>query len=264
VITEDGRIEIAAQFKSPCSGLGFLPDGTLLASLMQERVLARVSRSGEISVHADLSPFQPDHINDIVTDAQGRTYVDCLSYQMDWRGQETLPDGTVIHLFKNKAAETPLTVTDRIVLVEANGSARVVATDLLGPNGLAITGDGKHLIVAEWRINRLTRFRIEPDGSLSNRELFANTEGLPDGICCDAEDAVWVACPTLGDCTRVLMGGKVVERIKVPPGNRVTACVLGGPERRTLYLTTDRVPAGDRVSGCIEVAEVAVPGVGYP
>lgn len=260
-VDESGQIRTVAQFDTPCSGVGFLPDGTVLASLMKDRVLAWVDAAGKRSTQADLAAFNPDHINDVVTDIRGRTYVDCLAYHMHWFDPELHPSGTTIHRFQNKAADTPLTVTDQIVLVNADGSARVVAADLLGPNGLAITGDGKYLVVAEWRVNRLTRFRIEPDGSLVERELFAETAGLPDGICVDAEDAVWVASPTTGDCVRVLKGGQVTDRVR-PVGKRVTACVLGGADRRTLYLTTDEMPALG--TGRIEMVDVKVPGAGFP
>ena len=252
---------IEAQFRSNCSGIGFLDDGTPIASLMRERILARIEADGTYGVHADLSDTGCDHINDIVTDGKGRTYVDCLSYGMHWFEPERHSSGTLIHRIKNLAGETPDSVTDQIALVERDGTHRIVADNLLGPNGLAITGDGRYLIVAEWRANRLTRFRIDEKGSLVERAVFAHTEGIPDGICVDEEGAVWVASPTTNDCVRYRMGGEVLERVK-GVGRRITSCVLGGADRRTLFLTTDEHPEIGK--GRIEIARVTVPGAGYP
>lgn len=255
-----GTVAVEAQFTTPCAGIGFLPDGSLLVSLMQARELARV-RAGHVECHANLASFGCDHINDTVSDAAGRTYVDCLSYRMRWFEETTVENGTVLHRFQNTARESPMTLTDQLVMVDVDGSARTVADGLLGPNGLAITESGR-LIVAEWRANRLTSFRILDDGSLEDRRLFGETEDLPDGICADAEGAVWCASPQTGDCVRMLEGGRVSARVVPAHGTRVTSCVLGGPGRRTLYLTTDRHPQVG--GGAIEAVNVDVPGAGFP
>jgi len=149
-----------------------------------------------------------------------------------------------------------------LVLVDSDGSSRVVASELMGPNGLAITGDGKYLVVAEWRAHRITRFRILGDGSLADRQHFGDTLGLPDGLCVDVEDAVWYSSPETGDCVRMAFGGKILERVVPRFGRRVTSCVLGGDDRRQLFLTTDRHP--EIGGGCIEMTTVQVPGTGYP
>jgi sugar lactone lactonase YvrE len=260
-VTPGGPPTVIAQFASPCSGIGFLADGTPLVSLMRERKLVRVTPSGGFEVHSDLEGFGCDHINDIVTDALGRAYVDSLAYHMHWMPPETV-DGQTIYRFENQAKSTRETVTDTLVLADVDGSARIVATDLLGPNGLAITGDGSHLIVAEWRAHRITRFRILDDGSLTDRKHFGDTPGLPDGLCVDVEDAVWYSSPETGDCVRMAFGGKILERVVPSYGRRVTSCVLGGHDRRDLFLTTDRNP--ELGGGCIEVTRVQVQGAGYP
>jgi sugar lactone lactonase YvrE len=253
-----GRHGTAAQFESPCSGLGVLADGSLVASLMKERRLSRVD-GGSHSVHADLSELGFDHINDIVSDASGRVYVDSLAYHMEWHPPRTLENGVRFHGFENKARETPHSVTDSLVLVEPDGSSRVVAEGLLGPNGLAISADGKTLVVAEWRVDRLTRFDINEDGSLSGRRVFGEAPALPDGLCADVEGGVWCASPVSGDCFRMLDGGEITSRVRPTLGTRVTACALGGTDLRTLYLTTDgSTPLG---GGAIEAVEVDVPGI---
>lgn len=253
-----GRHGTAAQFESPCSGLGMLADGSMVASLMKEQRLARVNGDPS-SVHAELSQLGFDHINDIVSDASGRVYVDALAYHMEWHAPRTLEDGVRFHGFENKARETPRSVTDSLLLVDPDGSARVVAGGLLGPNGLAIGPGGKTLVVAEWRIDRLSMFDIDEDGSLSARRVFGQAPALPDGLCADVEGGIWCASPVSGDCFRMLDGGEITDRVRPTLGTRVTACALGGSDLRTLYLTTDgSAPIG---GGAIEAVEVDVPGI---
>jgi sugar lactone lactonase YvrE len=259
-LEDSGRREIVADFETPCSGLGFLPCGDLVVSLMQQRRLARVVEAdGTIGLHADLGELPFDHINDIVTDAEGRTYVDALCYHMHFNEPVELEDGTVFRGFENHAGHTPRAVTDSILVVDPDGAARLVATGLLGPNGLAIIDGGRTLVVAEWRADRLTSFAIAADGSLGEARPFGTAPALPDGLYADSEDGVWVASPVSGDCVRMLAGGEITDRVVPTAGNRVTACALGGAERRTLYLTTDRHP--EQGGGSIEAVEVDVPGL---
>jgi sugar lactone lactonase YvrE len=253
-----GHCGTAAQFDSPCSGLGVLADGSMVASLMKEQRLARVEESSS-TIHADLSERGFDHINDIVSDSFGRVYVDALAYHMEWQQPRILENGVRFHGFENKARETPRSVTDSLLLVDPDGSARIVAEGLLGPNGLAIGADGKTLVVAEWRADRLTMFDIGEDGSLTGRRLFGQAPALPDGLCADVDGAVWCASPVSGDCFRMLEGGAITDRVRPTLGTRVTACALGGADLRTLYLTTDgSAPIG---GGAIEAVEVDVPGI---
>lgn len=252
-----GRHGTAAQFDSPCSGLGILADGSLVASLMKDRRLARID-GDSVSVHADLAGLGFDHINDIVSDSRGRVYVDVLRYHMDWKPPRKLDDGVVFHGFENWARDTPAELTDGLALVDADGSARIVTEDLIGPNGLTISADGKTLIVAEWRVDRLTQFTIAADGSLSDRRPYGAAPTLPDGLCSDVDGGVWVASPVSGDCFRMLEGGGITHRAQPRLGGGVTSCALGGPDLRTLFLTTNGATLG---SGAIEAVEVAVPGV---
>lgn len=260
VMAPDGARTVRAQFTSPCSGIGTLADGSAVVSLMQERKLMRVGADGAVSVHCDLAPLGMDHINDIISDKQGRVYVDALSYHLHWLDPEEV-SGETLYRFRNDATGAGEEITDALVLVDTDGSARVVAEGLVGPNGLAITGDGQFLIVSEWRANRLSRYRIAADGSLEDREVFAELPGMPDGICVDAEDAIWVASPSLGCCLRVSKTGEILDRVEIT-GKRATSCVLGDDDRRTLYITTDEMPA--LPTGRIETVRVKVPGVGYP
>jgi sugar lactone lactonase YvrE len=164
------------------------------------------------------------------------------------------------------AARAPVSPAE-IVLVNPEGQARVVSAGLLFPNGTVITPDGQTLIVAETFGHRLTAFDLEPDGALSHRRVWADLEGaFPDGICLDAEGAIWVAAPEPGEVRRIREGGLVTHRVKV--STRPYACMLGGPERRTLLVCTaeSAVPGRGRgrAGGRIEILEVEVPGDGLP
>jgi sugar lactone lactonase YvrE len=154
-----------------------------------------------------------------------------------------------------------------LIAVEPDGRARVVADDMAFPNGTVITPDGKTLIVGESFGARLTAFEIAADGSLSGRRLWAKLEGaVPDGICLDAEGAVWVASPVSKQALRVHEGGRVSQRIATD--QMTIACMLGGEDRRTLYILTSESTHPDECaakrSACIVAARVEVPGAGLP
>ena len=182
----------------------------------------------------------------MVVDARGRAYVGNFGFDLH-------------------AGEKPRGTT--LVMAAPDGTARVVADELMFPNGMVITPDGRTLIVGETFARRLTAFDIGADGSLTNRRLWADLgNGLPDGICLDAENAIWVACPTASEVIRVKQGGEVAERIKVETD--AFACILGGPDGRTLFVATS--PASDPEKcratrgGRIETTQVEVPRAGLP
>jgi sugar lactone lactonase YvrE len=258
VMTVDlgGHVETVVQSDNWVSGLGWLPDGRLLVVSMQDRRLLRLEPQG-LTVAADLAALTTFMTNDMVVDGAGRAYVGNVGYD--------------VH---GGAPFVPAT----LVLVTPGGAARVVDADLAGPNGTVITPDGRTLIVAESMANRLTAFDVAPDGSLGGKRIWAEIEGLsPDGICLDADGAVWVASPMLGEVLRVREGGRVLERFATEP--MPLACMLGGPDRRTLFVCQAPLPmeflglqsggvvdvaALDALPGRIEIGEVEVPGVGWP
>jgi sugar lactone lactonase YvrE len=227
------------------SGLGWMPDGSLLIVSMNDRSVLRV-RDGVRQKHADLSSIAGGPCNDMVVDAKGRAYVGNFGYDR-FAGADAAPA--------------------RLALVETDGSARVVAEDLLFPNGAVITPDGKRLIIGETMGNRLTSFDITPDGGLSNRAIFAaDPTVFPDGICLDAEGAIWVADPRGNRVVRMREGLGVIETIPLP-GRNSYACMLGGPDRRTLFICTAPGSGPTRAGatdGKIEITTVAVPGAGLP
>jgi sugar lactone lactonase YvrE len=153
------------------------------------------------------------------------------------------------------------------VLVTPDGETRVVAEDLEFPNGCVISPDGGTLVVGETMGKRLTAFDIEDDGSLSRRREWASTPDIwPDGICLDAEGAIWVASPVSHGCFRIREGGEITHKVEVE--TEAFACMLGGPERRHLFVCTagnSEPEACARLrDGRIEVVEVDVPGAGLP
>lgn len=239
-----GRVETIVAVPAEPSGLGWDPEGRLLVVSMQDRRLLRLEPTGLVEV-ADLTPFASFHCNDMVVDARGRAYVGNFGFDLH-----------------GKATPAPA----NLILVHPDGRTEVAARDLLFPNGTVITPDGRTLIVAESFGARLTAFDVAGDGRLSGRRVWAQLEkAVPDGICLDAEDAVWVASPVSNEVLRVREGGAVTERIAFD--RSAIACMLGGPDRRTLFVCTakalDPAETGAR-QGRIEAIEVEVPGAGWP
>lgn len=237
-----GRMETVIELpgREP-SGLGFLPDGTMLVVSMLEPQILRVDGQN-VTVHADLSQLVGNRCNDMVVDGRGNAYVGTFPPVSDPRGV--------------------------LVLVEANGSARIAAEDVAFPNGTVVADEGRSLIVAESLGRRFSEFDIAPDGSLSGRRVFAECAPYgPDGICMDTDGALWAAMPLAHEFQRIARGGEILERI--PMGDRLAiACTLGGPELRTLFLLTSMQLPGESIKGThdatIHVVEVDVPGTGSP
>ncbi len=241
----DGRATRVVDVAACPSGLGWLPDGRLLVVSMHDRHLLRLDPGGLRQV-ADLAAIADFHCNDMVVDARGRAYVGNFGFDLH-------------------ASEKPRTTA--LALVLPDGEVRVAARELAFPNGCVITPDGRTLVVAESMAARLSAFDIASDGSLSNRRVFAALEGkVPDGICLDAEGAIWVASPMSAECLRVHEGGRVSRTVKVE--TQAYACMLGGPDRKTLFICTaaDSDPARcvEQRSGRIETLRVDVPGAGLP
>ena len=157
--------------------------------------------------------------------------------------------------------------TDMLARVDPDGSIHAAADGLMFPNGTVITPDGRTLIIAESFGRRLTAFDIADDGSLSNRRLWADLgHRVPDGICLDADGAIWVANPITPECFRVAAGGEILDVIETD--NRCFACMLGGPDLRTLFMLTSRyslaVEASVQRTGNVLIADVPTAGAGLP
>jgi sugar lactone lactonase YvrE len=228
----------------PC-GLGVLPGGKLVVLTMFRKRLMTYA-DGQLSLYADLSMIATGTIDDMIIDGFGRAYVGDLGFDLP-RPPER---GSV----------------GRIILVTPDGAIRVVANGLRFPNGIAVSADNSRLVVAEMDGECLAEYGIEPDGSLNFRRRFGNMKN-PDGICLDRENAVWVASFDEDAFIRVNGDGHELQRVEVP-GRRAIACVLGGPERRTLFClsaATSHAELRQRKSSArIDVIDVEVPGAGYP
>ena len=237
----EGRAVLITAAPDRPSGLGFTPDGRLLLVLMRQRKLLRLD-GATLTPVADLSGMAGTMCNDMVVDAQGRAYIG------------------------NMDPMTPGNTT--VAMATPDGRVRVVADDMASPNGMAITPDGRTLIVAESRGHRLSAFDIQPDGGLANRRVWAPLPGYPDGICLDAEGCVWVAFPNMPGTgfIRVAAGGQIKQRIDVPT-RKCLACMLGGPDRKTLFMVEAREGFATKLgpgNGRIRAVQVDVPGAGLP
>ena len=228
------------------SGLGWDPQGRMLVVSMDDRRLLRLEGHTLTEV-ADLSPLATWHCNDMVVDAVGRAYVGNFGFDLDTPGTE------------------PVNVP--LIRVDPDGSIHRAAEDLRFPNGTVITPDGATLVIGESYAGCLTAFDVARDGALSNRRTWAQLQGaVPDGICLDAEGAIWSACPLTGRVLRVREGGEVTDVVTVDRRGAY-ACMLGGADRTTLYICTADAsnPAETGpMRGAIEACEVGVPGAGLP
>lgn len=238
------------------SGLGWLPDGSMLVVSMVKRQVLRRTADGAISVHADLNGIATFHCNDMVVDAAGRAYVGNFGFD--------LAAGLAARGLDDLIADPP---TARLARVDPDGSVSIAAEGMRFPNGSVITPDGRTLIVGETFGGALTAFDLAPDGTLSNRRLWAETwPRVPDGIALDAEGAIWIANPFAPECVRIAEGGEVLDVIdtKLP----CFACMLGGGDGRSLFMLTcptfDETEAAAGPSGRLLVAEVPVGHAGRP
>jgi len=240
-----GQSEVIARVESVPLCTAWLPDGRLVIVSSPEGRLLRREPDGSVVTHADLG--RPGW-NDIVIDGRGNAYVNRADF--DPRAGEAAKPGTVS-------------------LVTPDRQVREVADDIAFPNGMAVTADNSTLIVADSYRHQLVGFDIAADGVLSGRRVWADLgEGTPDGICADAENAVWYADVPNRCCVRVSEGGAVRRVVQLDRGG--FACALGGPGGTTLFITAAEwrgMTAAQMVepgSGQVLVTEVAVPGAGWP
>lgn len=246
----DGKSEVMVRldlprFQSMC--MDWLPDGRLLVVSSLAGLILRQEPDGSLVTYADLNSIADKGWNEIVVDTRGNAYV----------------NGGGFNLALGEAYAPGI-----IVLVLPDGSSRQVADDIAFPNGMAITPDNSTLIIAESYAHKLTAFDIAVDGGLSNRRVWADLgEAAPDGICVDAENAVWYADVPHNHCVRVREGGDVLQTVELDHGG--FACVLGGPEGKTLFMVGQewRGMGGMNASartGQVQFIEAPAAGTGHP
>ena len=255
-VSVTGEVQVELTLDDQPSGLGWMPDGSLLVVKMQARQVWRRWPDGTFALHADLGAVSKHMCNDMTVDRHGRAYVGNFGFDLDAEMRARGAQAVI--------ADHPTTT---LVLVAPDGAVSVAAQDMSFPNGSVITCDGQTLIVAETLAGRLTAFAIAADGTLSGRRVWAETwPYVPDGICLDGDGAVWIANPIGPQCVRIAQGGQVLDIIDT--GMPCFACMLGGPDGRTLYMLVApgsdaderrKVPAG-KLLAC----EVAAARAGWP
>ena len=241
----EGKSEVIARVPFPSFpfSIDWLPDGRLLLVSASDRPLLRREPDGELVTHAILSRGW----NEIVVDGRSNAYINGVGF--DLLAGEAFAPGI-------------------IALVTPDGSARQVADGIAFPNGMAVTPDNQTLIVAESYARRLTAFDIEEDGSLSNRRVWADLgDGVPDGICLDAEGAVWYGDVPNKRCVRVREGGEVLQTIDLDRG--CFACMLGGVDNKTLFMMAAKwggpaAMAEAPRTGQVLTAQAPAPHAGWP
>ncbi len=245
-----GHSEVMARVDFPSfpMSIDWLPDGRLLIMSARDGRLLRQEPDGSLVTHAELSGLagQGHPWNEIVVDGRDSAYINNIGF--DFPGGDFAP-GT-------------------IVLLRSDGSVRQVADGIAFPNGMAVTADNSTLIVAESYASKLTAFEIAEDGSLAGRRTWADTPGdHPDGICLDADGAVWYADVGNKHCVRVAQGGDMLNTIEIDRG--CFACMLGGEDGRTLFIVAqewggpEHMQAGER-TGQVLAAVAPAPGAGWP
>ena len=241
----DGNSEVVASVPGMPMGIGWLPDGRMLIVSARDGRLLRIEHDGSLATHADLTGLERHPWSDMVVDGRGNAYVGNIGF--DFPGGEFAPG--------------------IVALVRPDGSATRVADGIAFANGMAVTPDNATLILAESYGNRLTAFDVAEDGGLSNRRVWADLGGgVPDGICLDAEGAVWYSDVPNKRCVRVREGGEELETVQLDRG--CFACALGGDDRRTLFMmaaefSSTAAMSGQR-TGQVLTTPAPAPAAGWP
>jgi sugar lactone lactonase YvrE len=247
----DGNSEVVARGPEGAGwAVNWLPDDRMLITGSE---LTRVEPDGTRLRHADLGHLSPYGWSEITVDGRGNIYVNSLNF--DFADFETVL----------ASGQAP----GKVALVTREGDVREVAGEIAFPNGMAITPDNKTLIIAESFDARLTAFDIAEDGTLSDRRVWAEGVG-PDGICLDEDGCVWASSGSMtNDCARIREGGEVLEAIELD--RPCFAAMLGGPDRRTLFMLTAEWRGTGGIEEVIEartgqvlIADAPAPGVGWP
>lgn len=261
-VTADGEETVVVEVEHQPSGLGWLPDGSLVIVSMKDQRVLRYA-DGSLTTYADLAPYCGGHLNDLVVDRAGHVFVGDFGFDLMAGGDAA---------------------TASLKRIDPHGGVTVVAEDLHFPNGAVITADESTLIVGETLGNRYTAFDLAADGELSNRRVWAELGPLPDGVTTeqvlgqlvvapdgcslDADGHIWAADAVGGRVVRIAPGGQIVDAVNAPDGMGVFACALGGDDGRTLLLCCapdfyehSRAPVREAE---LLATEVGVPHAGRP
>ncbi len=252
-LDEAGKSEVVAEIASLPFSIEWLPGGQLLVVNARQNKLQRGQPDGTFTTHADLAALSEFGCNEIVVDGRGNIYVNNINFDMQEGPMEAY------EAFQRTGSRPGF-----VALLTPDGTLQKVAEGLAFPKGKAITPHGKTLVVAESFSADLTAFDIQPDGKLANRRLWAHLEGQgADGICMDAEGAVWASSGPR--CVRVRDGGEVLDEVKVD--RMCFACMLGGADGKTLFIVANQWNGAidtTTPTGRIYSARVSVPRAGFP
>jgi sugar lactone lactonase YvrE len=237
-----GQSEVIARAPSFPSCIDFLRDGRLLMVSAYDGLLLRREPDGSVVTHADLTGLSGHPWNDIVVDGRSNAYVNNSGFNLP-AGEKFAPGF--------------------IAVVGSDGSARQVADGLWFANGMAVMPDNSTLIVAESYGKRLAAFDIAADASLSNRRIWADLgDGVPDGICLDAEGAVWYGDVPNKRCVRVREGGEILQTVELDRG--CFACILGGVDKRTLFMVVREWRGSESMADEVRTGQVLMVGAPAP
>jgi len=262
-VTEEGATETVLEVPTQPSGLGWMPDDSLLVVSMRDHRVLRLSPEGTVTVHAELGGLCGGHLNDMVVDTAGHAFVGDFGFDLMGAGDPK---------------------TTNLVRIDPEGTVTVVAEEMHFPNGMVITPDGSTLVVGETMACRYTAFDLAPNGQLANRRVwvqlapapvlsdYASTLGqlgvAPDGCTMDAEQALWVADALGGRLLHVARDGEILEELHAPEGLGFFACMLGGPDGRHLLACAApdffEANRSTRDEALLLVTEVEVPHGGLP
>jgi sugar lactone lactonase YvrE len=208
-------IEVVVRVPGMPSGLGWLPDGTLLVVSMEQKSILSVIPGGEPAVYADLSDVCPQLANDMVVDGAGRAYVGNYGYDVD--------AGAAIE-------------ATHLVRVDPDRSIHVEAPEVIFPNGCVLIDDERTLVVAETFADRVTALTIEADGSLSDPRTIAELPpgSGPDGLTVESSGRIWVPCAYGGRAVAITPDGRIDDEVLIP-GVTVTCCAIGADDE-TLFI----------------------------
>jgi sugar lactone lactonase YvrE len=241
------ELQIVCHAPGRPAGMGFMPDGRLLLATALDKKLWWVSPDGELELALDVADLVVGVLNDMIVDPTGRAWFGDTGFDL-LRGEPARPGAL-------------------LTWIPGETTARVAASDIEFPNGIVMAADGKSLFLAETLGRRITAFDVERGGHLCRRRLHVALEERPDGLCGDRANGLWVPLLWQQEIQHIASSGTVTRRVRFAQ-ERAISCVLGGEDRRSLFVGIARVDESDKSNvkrvGSIVRISVEEPGAGTP